>query len=78
MNKKGEVGFTGKILIGLLLAVMILSTTNAFFIGITVVSLIKMISFNSILIMRGIYLTTGISTLIAAIILFIKVYIQKE
>ena len=82
MNKKGETGIVAKILFGIVLFLTILIgfqaiTLGAMSVGILTSSLYKLLGFGSILAMKIIYIATGISALIASMVLFVKVYLKR-
>jgi uncharacterized membrane protein YuzA (DUF378 family) len=77
MNKTGT-GLVGKILLGVVLLFVVLSGFNNFLVGLSTVSLIRMITPSSALGMRIIYVLMSLATLLTAILLFLKVYMNKD
>ena len=77
MNKKG-MGLVGKVLLGLVLVITLLSGFNNILIGLSTNSLVRLISPTSGIGMRIIYTLMSLATLLTAVILFLKVYINKD
>jgi uncharacterized membrane protein YuzA (DUF378 family) len=79
MNKKGsEMGMIGKIFLILVLLLTIFSGFNGMLIGLSSNSLVRLITPNSGIAIRAIYVAISLGTLLTAITLFFRVYIQKK
>jgi uncharacterized membrane protein YuzA (DUF378 family) len=79
MDKKGsEMGMVGKIFLILVLLLTVLSGFNDVLIGLSSNSLVRLIAPTSGIAIRAIYVILSLGTLLTAIILFFRVYIQKK
>jgi uncharacterized membrane protein YuzA (DUF378 family) len=81
MDKTGD-SMIAKVLLGIALLLTILMglqalTLGAMSLGILTSSLFSLLGNGSISIMKGIYVLSGISAIITAIILFLKVYTTR-